>query len=206
MTALETPQYTLLNLTPEYVEAAAGEVRDRYADLVFDAFPEFYGLLPVSVDRRRSILSKEIGMPGGELENCFGVLREDVEIALVAVIPTENLITAQQASALSLMRALDAADRKEFASRLTGFSSTVEPVRTDGIYLPRLAVVPEARGIGAGTQAMRHIMKHYGSRNYALHVRRDNAPIIRLHSKLGFEFKSDSPYLFRTMVRPQMAG
>lgn len=200
MAVPEQAQYALRSLTPEYVGAASAEVRNRYADLIFDAFPEFYGLLPVSLDRRRSILSRQIGTPGTELENCFSVVRNDVEIALVAAISTQILIAAQQASAVSLMRALDVADRKEFATRLSGFSSAVESIRTDSIYLPRLAVVPEARGIGAGTQSMHQIMRHYGPQSYSLHVHRDNAPIIRLHSKLGFRFQSDAPFLFRTMI------
>jgi ribosomal protein S18 acetylase RimI-like enzyme len=171
-----------------------------FGRLVKAAFPDFYNLIPLPEQEICRIVGAQVALPGTELEETYVLRRSGADVAILSAINSGKLELAQVASLVAICRQLEYGTAKEFREALTGFRQQVEPVDLPSIYLPRLSVLPEARGTGAGKECMRRLINLYGGGTYTLHVHRDNNPIISLHTQLGFAFVSDQSYRYRLMA------
>lgn len=172
----------------------------RVAQLIFDAAPQFYGLIPLPQGEILKIIESLIDAQGGELESVHGLYGDEVPLAICSLLPSAKIAPAQMRSASSILQKLNKLDVQKFIASVRGFGKNVEEMNVDSIYVGRLAVDRVARGAGLGAEIMKIILEMNPQMDYSLHVHRENSSVIRLYTELGFKFQSDSDVAFRAMI------
>jgi ribosomal protein S18 acetylase RimI-like enzyme len=172
----------------------------RAAQLIFDAAPQFYELIPLRQEETLKIIESLIGVQGGELESVHGLYGDEVPLAICSLLPSAKIAPSQMRSATSILQRLNKLDAQKFIASVRGFGKDVEKMNVDSIYVGRLAVDQAARGSGLGVGIIERILEMNPQMNYSLHVHRENVSAVRLYTKLRFKFQSDSDCAFRAMI------
>ncbi len=181
-------------------DALAPEQQTILVDLVRDAAPEYYALLPVNPEQLRSLLSAQVAVQFTELENVYIARAFGNIIGMASMIEASRIQVCQLSASKHVMRLLNPDLRASFQRTLKIHADSVEPhANASGIYLPRLAICYAARGKGFAKQIMDRIMKNNRGSAISLHVEAHNEPVIKLYRSLGFEFCTNLPYRFRIM-------
>ena len=172
-----------------------------FAQMLLAAVPEYYGLIPGGRAQVLAIVADQVCLEGSEQEHFYYMSRDDRPVAIISGLLSDHLDAAKRVSMFQIASQLSDDGADTFLQRLKGYESSVEQVPGGAYYISRLATHPDARRMGAASRFMRFLMDHNQGRPYALQVHRDNAPIIAVHTKLGFRFQSNDPFEFRTMVQ-----
>ena len=179
-----------------------GEQSLEIAGLIFSAAPELYGQIPLPYEDVLRFIAGQIGKPRSELANVYLLHSGKDNLAIVADVPAADLDRAKQGTALAIIRSLDARVRATFMEALERHGALIEPLPDkDGWYVSRVASAAHARGSGIGTDVMIRLLAEKPNVKVTLHVHAENVPAIRLYSKLGFRFTTNSDYAFRVMIK-----
>lgn len=173
----------------------------QIARLCLSTSPDFYGLVPWPAERVLEFIVGQLGKPGTETADIYGLSRDGEPVGIIATLPSAVVDRVKREGALAIIRQLGAGDRAVYMERLGLYSATVEPLNTESLYLSRIAVAPSAHGTGAGIEAMRRFLDLGSGRALSLHVKADNAPAVGLYRRYGFDFLSDAPFEFRAMFK-----
>lgn len=177
------------------------QLRNTLAQFVISAAPAFYALIPMTGNTMRSIVGAQIGLEGSELQEAAMALVDAEPAALVTWLPSEQLDVARRATSVGLMRQIDRSELTAFMSALTQYGQMVEPVHSSGMYLSRVAVSPNHRGLGLGRAAVQQVIDAAEGEDVSLHVASDNKGAIALYRSMGFEFLNSGDYKSRAMRR-----
>src|SRR5580765_3489262 len=109
-------------LKPESNEAI------QLARLIFDAAPEFYGLIPLPPEKVLEIIAAQIGLPGGELENLYGFYQGEALVGACTMLPSRRIAAAQMRSAAWILRSLDKSSAQKFLVAVRGFGKGMEEI------------------------------------------------------------------------------
>lgn len=192
--------YSTLNRA-DFVELDEAQ-KNTLVDLIQAAAPEFYGIVPLIAEQKRSLISGQVAQQYTELETIYVAREYNKIIGMASIVEVPRMQIGQLAALKQIMRLIHRDARIDFQRILKLHADSVEPLQdTSGIYLPRLAVSYEARGRGVGSQIMRKIIEDYKGRTVSLHVEEQNTPIIKLHRSFGFEFFTHLPFRFRGMSK-----
>lgn len=192
--------YSILNRA-DFVELDEAQ-KNTLVDLIQAAAPEFYGIVPLVAEQKRSLISGQVAQQYTELETIYVAREYNKIIGMASLVELPQMHIGQLSALKQIVRLINRDASIDFQRILKLHADSVEPLQdTSGIYLPRLAVSYEARGRGVGSQIMRKIIEDYKGRTISLHVEEQNASVIRLYKRLSFEFCTHLPFRFRGMSK-----
>ena len=187
-------------LDRELLFANSEDIAAFFGELVYDAYPEFYSLIPLPKTVVALYLAELIGQRGGELEYTYSLRMDGRDRGIISILPAREVKSAMTRGALAIMRKLYHPHIEKFAAHLQNFRLGIEPLHATGNYIARLSVAASARRMGIGMAAVKWAIARNANENLTVHAHRDNAPVIDLYRKLGFEFISKENFLMRAMI------
>ncbi len=184
---------TLVRAEPETLSPAQAQ---QIADLLYQASPQFYDLIPLPKSEVLDAITAQIGEPGTEFADTFVDLGSNGVRAAVAVVDATALDRAKSAGLARFLRLVPAGMRSVFFQDLSAYGKQVPPLNQPGRYIARISVAESCRGHGLAAAMIYETKRQAGELPVLLHVHEDNSAAIRLYSKLGFERISDDGLSF----------
>jgi len=111
----------------------------------------------------------------------------DEDMQAVINIDLESFGSFWHNAADSLQRARALAARATVAENASGvIGYQISTGTVSGIHLARLAVKPQAQGLGVGSALVNELIWHSGARRFSVNTQQDNAASLALYKKMGF--------------------
>lgn len=176
-----------LSMARQSTEQVTPSFQREVAQLIFDALPDFYEMIPLDHVGILDMIATETVT---EATECFAPLIARIDGMLAGVVcgfPLAELGARQQQSLLHIMRRLDRPEQKVFrtAARAAVSISPITPV--EGLYVARIAVAPRFRGQGVGRAVLEAFRGRSRTATVSLHVDAGNNAAIAFYRRIGFE-------------------
>jgi ribosomal protein S18 acetylase RimI-like enzyme len=172
------------------------------ADLLYDATPAFYDLLPGDRSARTAIVRQLIGRSGTDMENPAVAKEGACVVGAYVGFASEELRERQLASLMFMARSLTRSGWSSMKEAARSYSTNLPDVPPNTWYLARLTVAPTARRRGIGARLLESARGDAAGVRTALHVSRTNPGAIALYQQAGFE-EIASTDRFLLMLRPR---
>jgi ribosomal protein S18 acetylase RimI-like enzyme len=157
------------------------------ADLLYDATPDFYDLLPVDRSARSTIVRQLIGRAGTDMEQAIAAREGPSIVGAYTGCRSEELKERQLTSLMFIARSLTRSgwDSMKDAARL--YSADLPDIPPSTWYLARITTAPSARRRGIGARLLESARRDGSGAPTSLHVRRGNTEAIAFYRRAGFE-------------------
>lgn len=159
------------------------------AALIYESFPEYYDLIPLSRPELLALIADHIGVENSELSRTVVAVDGSEVVGVYAEQDSNSLKACELICYHRISKALSPESRPRFRERLEAFRKAVPPVPKDSCHLTRFAVAKDRRGTGLATELLQHYADTPTARHYmtlSLHVRADNERAIRFYRKCNF--------------------
>jgi len=177
------------------------------ARLTFEAGHGYYDLIEADRGFVLEQIEKQVGQSGTELEKTFVFLVGSEVAGLHACVSTDVLPSVMMEGSLRLVRGLDREVCQGFLRRLRQDRPTLPDLPEESLYLARIAVANDYRGLGVAEVLMEDLFgRRERETSYCLHVLTENARALRFFQRLGFEQYGAEKGGFLAMVCPAAAG
>jgi ribosomal protein S18 acetylase RimI-like enzyme len=172
------------------------------ADLLYDATPDFYDLLPGDRSARSAIVRQLIGRAGTDMADTTAARDHASVVGAYAGCKSEELKERQLASLAFIARSLTRSGWNSMKDAARSYSADLPDVPLNTWYLARIAVAPIARRRGIGARLLESAHRDAFGAPTALHVSRQNTKAIAFYQHAGFkEIASTDRFLL--MLGPQ---
>jgi GNAT superfamily N-acetyltransferase len=184
-----------LTLTLTGIDALSRDAA-AVAQLLYEATPKFFDLLPGDRSERIDLIRKLVGGRGTDMEQVVVGKEADHVVGAFAGFPATEHKKRELGSLMMIARSIshEAWNRMKEAAR--SYASELTAVPSESWYLARIAVAPAARGRGVGAELLAAAAVSAGARPISLHVHRTNSGAIAFYRRAGFrELESTASFL-----------
>lgn len=157
------------------------------ADLVYQAFPEFYQLFSANRKSVLDCLVAQLREPRSELGLPRLMLLEGRVAGVYCQTPTADVSRRRMISFRRLLAIPSGHPNASAAA--SAFGAKVQPLPHDSIVLARIAVSPDFRGQGLGKRLLHAFVaegRRLGFRRVYSQVAATNTASLHMHESLGF--------------------
>jgi ribosomal protein S18 acetylase RimI-like enzyme len=172
------------------------------ADLLYEATPDFYDLLPVDRSARSAIVRQLIGYAGTDMEDAIAAREGPSIVGAYAGCRSEELRERQLTSLMFIARLLTRSGWHSMKDAARSYSADLPDVPPNTWYVARITTAPSARRRGVGTRLLESVHGDAFGVPTALHVSRRNTEAIAFYQRAGFQ-EIASTDRFLLMLRPQ---
>lgn len=173
------------------------------ANLIYEAFSEYYDLFGFAKRKMIGLISEQFGMDGSEIRNSF-VLTDggDKISAGMSVLPARDLNHARMTGSFHLLSPLGIEQKASVLNNLKFFSNGIPEVPEDSFYLSRIAVASEFRRKKRGSVLLEEFAvlgKEFPT--LGLHVNAEKTEAVQFYINNGYKTIGPDGLSYLAMVK-----
>jgi ribosomal protein S18 acetylase RimI-like enzyme len=177
-------------------------INRQISQMIYKLLPLFYGLLPVSEDKRIDLIASQLKTENTELFYTKAFLKKNKVLGIYTSFPSESLKALQMGSAMVFLKYLHSDNKNKYLKDLKEYSEKISDVPKNCYYLSRISVAESEQGSGVASFLLEQFF-HEGKdfKLFGLHVHKENFRAIHFFEKNGFK-RFDCPDMrFDVMIR-----
>ncbi len=169
-------------------------VPDQLATLIYSANSGYYNLFSPELNNLLPSIKSQLAEPLSEIGSIYCI--NDDKGHILGEYTCYDLAEMNNRQLVSLKSLLTINSlNKTIKQNLIAFKSQLVAIEYPSLYLSNIAVTPERKKMGIGSEALlhfHHTAKTKGFGFVSLHVNRENLSAIKFYIKMGYQIQANS--------------